>query len=224
MSRNGKKIVALIPLRGGSKSIKKKNIKKIAGKPLCEWVLNAALGSSCIDEVYVSTESNEIKTIVKKINNNIHVIDRPDSLAQDESSTEDVMIHFMNNVDFDILLTLQATSPLTTSGDIDAAIDKYIASDLDSLVTVVRTKRFIWTDDGKPVNYNPAHRPRRQEFDGILVENGAFYITARNILKEKHCRLGGKIGIFEMREETFYEIDEPVDWDIVEKLLLTKDN
>ena len=216
------RIVALVPLRGGSKGIKKKNIKLIAGKPLCEWGLNGALQSKYIDDVYVSTDSEEIKSVVTSISSKIKIIDRPKKLALDETSTEDVLTHFSSLVDFDILITIQVTSPLTTCLDLDAAINQYIDNKCDSMVTVVRSKRFLWTDKGEPVNYIPRHRPRRQDFDGVLVENGAFYITSQKILLEENCRLGGNICVYEMNEETFYEIDEPADWEIVQMLLEKK--
>ena len=90
---------------------------------------------------------------------------------------------------------------------------------LDSLLSAVRTKRFFWQDDASPINYDPLHRPRRQDFAGTLMENGAFYITRRTILEQYRCRLGGRIGIHEMPERNALEIDEPEDWARVEALL-----
>lgn len=215
------KTVALIPLRGGSKSILRKNIKLLAGKPLCYWVCYAASQAKGIDTVYVSTDDAEIRDTVLSLGLGIKIIDRPAEFAQDTSSTESVMLHFMEEVpDFDLLITLQATSPLTTSEDIDNAINHFSKNNLDSLLTAVRTKRFFWTEGGKAINYDYLNRPRRQDFDGFMMENGAFYITKKNILKDKKNRLGGKIGVFEMREETAIEIDEPLDWYILEKLIL----
>ena len=93
-------IVALIPLRGGSKSIPQKNIKKIAGKPLFAWVLEAAVNAKLIDEVYVSTDSKDIKTAVKNTGLAVTVIDRPFKFATDEATTESVIKHFMNHISF----------------------------------------------------------------------------------------------------------------------------
>jgi len=213
------KIVALVPLRGGSKSIPKKNIKEICGKPLCEWVLQAAVGSSLIDKVYISTDSAEIRDVVENLGLGVTVIDRPREIASDEASTEAVMLHFMSQVDFEQVVTIQATSPLLKSHDIDTALIQFKQEALDSMVSAVRTKRFFWADDGTPINYIPSQRPRRQEFKGTLMENGAFYVTTRDILSNDNCRLGGKIGVFEMSESTAYEIDEPSDWAIVSNQL-----
>jgi YrbI family 3-deoxy-D-manno-octulosonate 8-phosphate phosphatase len=215
-------IVALIPLRGGSKSIPLKNIKCIAGKPLCLWVLEAVSHSKLVDNIYVSTNSNEITNVVSKSGLPVKILKRDPMLATDTASTESVMLDFMDKVNFNILITLQATSPLTTTEDIDSAIKYFLENNYDSLVSGVRVKKFFWSDDNKPVNYNPAKRPRRQEFNGWIMENGAFYLTKRDILENQKCRLGGKIGTYEMSAETSFEIDEPDDWNIVENILLKK--
>jgi CMP-N-acetylneuraminic acid synthetase len=214
------KILALIPLRGGSKSIKNKNIKTIAGKPLCEWVLMSALNSKLIEKVYVSTDSERIKNVVNNIDSRINIIDRPEEYSTDESSTESVMQHFQMNIDFDFLVTIQATSPLLESKHIDLALKHFFDNGYDSLLSVVRTKRFFWTKEGEAINYEPESRPRRQDYDGIFMENGAFYITSKDMLNKTGSRLSGSIGLYEMPAETGLEIDEPLDWHIVEKQLV----
>lgn len=219
MTNNIFNTVALIPLRGGSKSIPLKNVKEIGGKPLCAWVIEAATKTKSIDQVFVSTDSTVIKNVVESLNLGVIVIDRPGKYAEDDSTTESVMLHFLEQVQFNNLVTIQATSPLVTSQQLDEAIDMFINKGLDSLLTAVLTKRFYWNLDGKPLNYQPTKRPRRQEFDGTYVENGAFYITKAEILQKYQCRLGGQIGIYEMPEESFVEIDEPSDWNYVSKLL-----
>jgi sialic acid synthase len=214
------KIVALIPLRGGSKSIPLKNIKLIAGEPLCYWSIEAAKKSGCFDEIWVSTDHPEIKAVALSLG--AKVLDRPAKFASDTASTESVMLHFMSKVNFDILVTLQATSPLTSASDIKSAFSKFNKGKFDSLLTVVESKRFFWNKKGESLNYDYMKRPRRQDFKGSLMENGAFYITKRDVLKKYKNRLGGKIGIYKMSEKTAYEIDEELDWIIVEQLLENK--
>ncbi len=219
----GKRIVALVPLRGGSKSIPRKNIRPIAGKPLCGWILEALLDVKEIDEVYISTDDDEIAKVAQTISSEVHILKRPIELATDDASTESVMFHFADQVDFDVLITAQATSPLTTQQDINRGLDIFFKGGYDSLLTGVREKRFYWTDKGRtasPVNYDYRERPRRQDFEGWVMENGAFYITTRSILLETQCRLGGKIGMLEMDQKTGVEIDELSDWEVVESLLL----
>lgn len=212
-------LVALVPLRGGSKSIPKKNIRTIAGKPLCAWVLEAACACSRIDQVWVSTDSSEIRETVESLGLGVRVLDRPAALAADDSSTEDVMLHFAEAIPFETLCTIQATSPLLSAGDLDEAIEMFERDKYDSLLSAVRTKRFFWADNFEPINYDPLNRPRRQDFSGTLMENGAFYLTRRPVLEQNACRLGGRISVFEMAEDTAVEIDEPSDWDMVTGLL-----
>jgi N-acylneuraminate cytidylyltransferase len=129
------------------------------------------------------------------------------------------MLHFAGFVPFDCLFTIQATSPLTRAADLEAAFEQFGARGLDSLLTGVRMRRFLWTTDAKPLNYDPRRRPRRQDFDGVFTENGAFYITRREVLERCECRLGGRVGIYEMDEAHAVELDEPSDWELLDRRL-----
>ncbi len=216
--------IAFIPVRGGSKSIPLKNIKEFCGKPLVYWVLNALQNTKKIDAIYVATDSNHIKKTVSSFNfPKVAVYDRNPENATDTASSESVMIEFIEKNNFhadDLFLLVQATSPLTQAKDFDNAIEKYINEKADSLVTGVRTKRFFWNKDGTAVNYDPTNRPRRQDFEGLIMENGAFYISKiSNLKKYPTTRLSGKISIYEMEEFTGTEIDEPDDWVMLEMLM-----
>lgn len=219
-------MVAFIPVRGGSKSIPLKNIKPINDRPLIYWTLDAAVDCNEIDTVIVSTDSQEIKNVVNRYESSkVRVVSRSEDVSTDTASTESVMLEFARNYDFDNIVLIQATSPLLASGDIVNGIRKFFKDNIDSVLSVVRQKRFLWedkTDIVSAINYDPLNRPRRQEFDGYLVENGAFYITTRENLLSTKCRISGNIGVVEMSEETYFEIDEPSDWTIVEGLLKKK--
>jgi N-acylneuraminate cytidylyltransferase len=219
-----KKYVALIPARGGSKSIPLKNIKKIAGKPLIYWTIEAAVNCSKIDKVYLSTDSKRIRDTASYFENEkFEIIGRSPETATDTASTESVMLEFANFHDFENIILIQATSPLLTSKDLEEAIKAFERNKADSLLSVVEQKRFIWKKSSeyfvKPLNYDPLNRPRRQDFEGYLVENGAFYITSKKLLQETECRISGNIIYYEMPGETYYEIDEPIDWEIIEEFL-----
>ena len=113
---------------------------------------------------------------------------------------------------------------MLTYNDLENALNKYEKFNYDSMLSVVNQKRFVWKKNDKnntflPVNYDYLHRPRRQEFDGYFVENGAFYITTRQNLLNSKCRLSGNIGIYEMDEYSYLEIDEISDWQIIEGIL-----
>ncbi len=219
-------VVAFIPVRGGSKSIPLKNIKPLNGRPLIYWTLDATVNCSEIDTVVVSTDSIEIKDIVEKYGSSkIKVIDRSVEVSTDTASTESVMLEFADNYNFNTIILVQATSPMLTALELSKGISKFNESNIDSVLSVVRQKRFYWEEyeNGvKPTNYDPLKRPRRQEFSGNLVENGAFYITSKSDLLKTKCRISGNIGAVEMSEETYFEIDEPSDWIIVDGLLKNK--
>lgn len=214
--------VVFIPVRGGSKSIPLKNIRPFCGQPLVYWTVKAASDCAAVGGVYVATDSKRIRDAVEALQiPKVEVISRGDETATDTASTESAMLEFARTHDFGHIILVQATSPLLTVGDLAGGIAKYEAGGYDSLLSVVRQKRFVWREmDGvaTPVNYDPQHRPRRQEMDGYLVENGAFYITRRNLLLETGCRISGSIGVYEMPEATYFEIDEPSDWSIMEQL------
>lgn len=223
--------VAFIPVRGGSKSIPLKNIKPINGKPLVYWTLKAACGCKYIDRVYVATDSDIIKNTVKSFKFDteanlfckVEVIGRSTESASDTASTEFAMIEFAKNYEFDNIVLVQATSPLLQSDDLDRGFDVFNKDGIDSVISVVPQKRFLWAYDKQgfvhPTNYDVFNRPRRQEFDAYLVENGAFYITSKEKLLKSHNRVSGNIKAVEMKEDAFFEIDEPSDWITIETLM-----
>lgn len=216
--------VAFIPLRGGSKSIPGKNIKKLAGQPMALWAIRAAAGCAGIERVYVATDDDGIASVVNAEGlPKVEVIGRSAESATDTASTESALLEFANQYVFHRVVLVQATSPLILSSDLEAALARVDSGEADSVLSVVRQKRFLWreNEDGaaEPINYDPARRPRRQDFDGFLVENGAFYITDRGRLLTSKCRLSGRIATHEMEESSYFEIDEECDWAIVDELL-----
>ena len=215
--------IAFVPVRCGSKSIIFKNIKDFCGKPLVYWCLSALQNSKNIDKIFLATDCEEIRSIVNNFSfSKVNLYDRSEENSSDSASTESVMMEFLDKNSFDdddLFLLVQATSPLTQTKDFDKALNMMKVAKSDSLLTCVRTKRFFWNDNGTPLNYNYLSRPRRQDFDGMLMENGAFYInTIRNIKVNKN-RLSGKISIYEMEEFTATEIDENDDWIVAESLM-----
>lgn len=215
--------IAFIPVRGGSKSIPMKNIKMLAGYPLVYWTAKAANGACCIDKVIIATDSEQIKEVVSSFNlPKVQIYNRNAENAQDTSSTESVMLEYIAQSDLqgdDNFFLIQATSPLLKSKHIDEMYNKLLKDKADSALSCVTNKRFFWTHNGISVNYDYRHRPRRQDFEGCLMENGACYINKiSNILKFQN-RLSGRISTYIMPEYTAVEIDEPDDFMILEKLM-----
>ncbi len=221
--------VAFIPVRGGSKSIPLKNIKEICGKPLVYWTVKAACDCKYIDKVYVASDSEKIRETVENFKTyggmfeKIEVISRSAESASDTASTEFAMLEFAENYSFDNIVLVQATSPLLQASDLDRGFEAFQTEGTDSVLSVVPQKRFHWSNNENgfafPTNYDVFHRPRRQEFDGYLVENGAFYISSRSDLIRSQNRISGNIKAVLMNEDTFFEIDEPGDWVIIEALM-----
>lgn len=218
------KTIAFIPVRGGSKSIPLKNIKNLAGKPLLHWSLGAAADCPGVDQVVVATDSDEIAKAAQALGNSkVTVYRRQAENAQDTSSTEAVMLEYLaatKSSAKDLFILVQATNPFVKSEDFSSALKQMKKEKSASLLSAVRTKRFFWNTNSKPLNYDFKKRPRRQDFDGLWMENGAFYISSVGAILKSKNRLSGKISIYEMPEISGFEIDEPNDWTICESLLL----
>lgn len=220
---NDQKVIAFIPVRGGSKSIPLKNIKPFCGKPLVCWNIEALEACGLVDEIIVATDSDEIwNTVESRQYAKTILYRRSAENACDTASTESVMIEYINYAQLskdDIFMLVQATSPLTQTEHFTEALQMYAKGGYDSILTCVRNYRFFWNEDGSSMNYDYRNRPRRQNFSGMLMENGAFYINTVGNILESGNRLSGKIGIYEMPEYTATEIDEPDDWVILENLM-----
>ncbi|MBM6945116.1 MULTISPECIES: acylneuraminate cytidylyltransferase [Bacteroides] len=216
-------VIAFIPVRGGSKSIPLKNIKPFCGKPLVCWNIEALEQCNEVDEIIVATDSDKIEeTVVAQHYNKTKVYRRSAENACDTASTESVMLEYIRYAQLpadDIFMLVQATSPLTETIHFTEALELYSKGEYDSILTCVRNYRFFWNEDGTSMNYDYKNRPRRQNFSGMLMENGAFYINKVENILESGNRLSGHIGIYEMPEYTATEIDEPDDWIVLENLM-----
>lgn len=220
---NDTKVIAFIPVRGGSKSIPLKNIKPLCGKPLVCWNIEALEECNLVDQIVVATDSDEIwNTVASNKYKKTILYRRSSENASDTASTESVMLEYINYAELDpntVFILVQATSPLTQTEHFQEALQIYSKGEYDSMLTCVRNYRFFWNEDGSSKNYDYMNRPRRQEFKGMLMENGAFYINKVGNIIESGNRLSCKIGIYEMPDYTATEIDEPDDWSIIENLM-----
>lgn len=220
------KILAIIPARGGSKGIPRKNLRILCGKPLIAYTIEAALNSKYIDRVVVSTEDEEIADVAQGYS--AEVIKRPPELADDLAPTEPSLEHVVRYMEetegyrADVIILLQPTSPLRNSQHIDEAIETFFSNKYDSLLSVCPSHAFLWKADKEKmysVNYDFRNRPRRQERELEYRENGAIYITKYDILMNGHNRLGGKIGLYIMPGKSSWEIDSEFDFWLCEHLI-----
>ncbi|MBT4345798.1 MAG: acylneuraminate cytidylyltransferase [Flavobacteriales bacterium] len=216
------KKIAFIPVRGGSKSIPKKNIKIFCGKPLIYWNLIELENCNHVDEVVVASDSEDIISVVEEFKlSKVVIYRRSNENAQDHSTSESIMLEYINFAKLDlsdVFMLVQATSPFTKSNDFSNGLK--MMNSYDTVFSCAKIKRFIWDKDCNPLNYDFKNRPRRQDFDGTFMENGAFCISLVSDIIKYNNRISGNIGICEMPEYTFVEIDEPEDWIIAERLFL----
>ncbi|MHA2217309.1 MAG: acylneuraminate cytidylyltransferase family protein [Candidatus Hodarchaeales archaeon] len=209
------KSIALIPARGGSKEIPKKNIIDLNGFPLIYYTIKSALESN-VDEVWVSTDSEEISCISKKYG--AQVITRPDELCGDVIMPDEALVHFAQQKKFDFLVFIQPTSPLLTPFYINQGLEKM--SEYDSVFGGYREHWAPeWSLENKTINWNIKHRPRRQDKKEVIIENGSFYITRRELLLESRLRYSGNIGAIEMPKSMSFQIDSYDDLEIVRRML-----
>lgn len=230
------KILCLIPARGGSKGVKRKNIKLLNGKPLLNWTIDEAKKSKYIDNIVVSTEDKEIADMVKY--NNIEVIDRPSILAEDSSSTMDVIFHTLEilekaNYKPKFLLLLQCTSPLRKVKHIDEAIEIFLNNidRADSLISVTKENNPPWwirrIDDKeylkKFIEYDKQKYTRRQDFPQVFRLNGAIYIIKIDQLyKYKDFETNRTIP-YVMDSFSSIDIDTEMDFMFAEFILKTEE-
>ena len=212
--------MALIPARGKSKRIEKKNIIDLCGQPLISYVINTAKQCDDIAEVWVSTDDDEITEVATKFG--AKVLQRPAKFAEDTSSSETALIHFSQEVDFDILVFIQATSPLTTAEQLREGVARVADGEAESSLAVCEDTRFYWNDQSghrTPVNYDLLNRPRSQDKEKWYKETGQFYITTRERLLSSRCRVSGKIDFVVVPEVYGWEIDTYEDLEVVELLM-----
>ncbi|KAM3867650.1 N-acylneuraminate cytidylyltransferase A [Diretmus argenteus] len=218
-------IAALILARGGSKGIPLKNIKMLAGVPLIGWVLRAAVDSNMFHSVWVSTDHDEIEKVAKAWGAKVHR--RSPEVSKDSSSSLDTIQEFVRlNPEIDLICNIQATSPCLHPFHVKEALQMITLQGFDSVFAVVRRHQFRWQEVKKesgemtkPLNIDPANRPRRQDWDGELCENGSFYFATRELI-EKGAIQGGKIAYYEMLPEYSVDIDVDIDWPVAEQRVL----
>lgn len=227
-----KNIIAIIPARGGSKGIPNKNIVNLAGKPLICWTIDAALKSQYIDDVFVSSDSDEILEVADKAGSNL--IKRSDELSQDDTLTVPVLQNALEiieeknpTVHYDYLILLQATSPLRSSNHIDSAFEQLISTNSTSLISVVESNhsplKSFSIENGflKGLINNEYPFMRRQDLPQTYSANGAIYIVDLASFKKDGSLLTPRCTPFVMDQDSSVDIDTLDDLLIAEKLIAT---
>lgn len=221
----GKKFIAVIPARGGSKGIPHKNIALVQGRPLIDYTIQTAKQSQYLDAVYVSTDDSEIADTAAACG--AQIIMRPPELASDTSKTIDAMIHALNQVKderFDYVVLLQATQPLRLPEHIDGAIEKMCKEHLSSLLSISPARNHpillrSMEESGKlkPLLHTSS-TVRRQDFQQFYVVNGSIYINKVSEISQNTSFNDNEYGYF-MDTEYDLDIDEPYDLFLMEQII-----
>ena len=227
---NGKRILGLIPARGGSKGVPGKNIKLLAGKPLIAWTIKQAKSSKYIDEVIVSTDDEEIRDISRKCGAEVPFL-RPKELAQDNSKIVDVILHLVewfdtNNEKFDMIAMLQPTSPLRSPRDINTAVELLFTKNAQAIISMCEVEHNpLW------VNTLPGNRclkdflkeeavnKNRQELRTFYWPNGAIYLFYCDYIRRQRSFWGNETYAYIMPRERSIDIDDEIDFEFAELLL-----
>jgi CMP-N,N'-diacetyllegionaminic acid synthase len=213
-----KNILAIIPARGGSKRVPRKNLKLIHKIPLVGHAINHAKDSKYINEIIVSTDDPEIAQVSE--NYGARIIDRPEELSHDNTPREadNILIQVTNDLEskgeiIDIIVLLYPTAPLRKTEKIDEAIELIINGGCDSVLSLVEDQGYYWRLDKnestlKPYNYDPNNRiPSVMHSFKQFKENKAIYVFTRDLLVKTRCRLGGKIGHVTMSALDSIDVD-----------------
>ena len=204
---------SIIPARGGSKGIYNKNIIDFCGKPLIAWTIQQCLSSKYVSNVWVTSDSQEILDVAEKYG--AKTIRRPDDISGDLASSELAWIHavevIQKDMEIDLVLAPQVTSPLREVKDIDSAIELFKKEKYDSMFSAsVAEDLFFWEESNTgfdSVNYDYKNRKRRQDFKEQIIENGSFYLFKPEVIQREGNRFGGKIGFSKMKFWKMLEID-----------------
>lgn len=226
------KILGIIPARGGSKGVPRKNIKLLAGKPLLQYTSDIAKESNFLTDFIISSDDSEILEVASKLNIEVPFV-RPKELSDDRSSSIDVVIHAIEELEkqnrfYDAVCLLQPTSPFREKGFIDLAIQKFINKNTDSLISVLKVPHEYnphWTfeqDNNGNLRISTGEEniiKRRQDLPNAYFRDGSIYLTKVNVIKNQESFYGKSITFIESNPDFYCNIDTLKDWEVAENLV-----
>ncbi|MEW2459566.1 acylneuraminate cytidylyltransferase [Microbacterium sp. K41] len=207
--------VAIIPARGGSKQIPRKNLERVGGVPLVARAVHAATAAAGIDAVVVSTDDDEIAAVAETAG--ARIVRRPAELSGDTASSEAAILHALDELErrgesFAVVAFVQATSPFVPSVELSAAVEAVREGTADSAFAAVETYGFLWRTgpdgEAEALNHDASHRPRRQDREPHHLETGAFYVFRADGFRRSRHRFFGRTRIIAVPEWSAIEIDD----------------
>jgi len=224
--------LAIIPARGGSRGIPGKNIRPVGGKPLLAYTIADALRAPSITRVVVSTDDAAIARVAREYG--AEVVHRPTDISGDTATSESALLHTLDHLrdsegyEPELVVFLQATSPLRARDEVQHAIDELVSAGADSLFSACPVHGFVWRLERQPgskpqsFSYDHRNRPRRQDAPEDFIENGSIYVFRPCVLRESGNRLGGRIAVHRMDVLDSFQVDEPGDLELIEQLLAVR--
>lgn len=223
-------VLGIIPARGGSKGLKRKNLRLLNGRPLIDYTIEAALGSKMLTHILVTSEDEEILGHASTLE--VEIQQRPQEHATDTAGVDKLLIFTVlefekkHQIKVDLVVLLYPTAPLRTSKVIDGCLTTFEEGSYDSLLTLYEDDKYLWKLDGviaQPTNYNPVKRaPRQLEGWNQYAEDKSVYVMKRDLLIDTGCRLGGKIGYYLIDPLTAIDIDDERDLKLADLILKSK--
>ena len=217
-----KKIAAIVPMRHSSERVPGKNYRDFAGKPLYHHVIQSLLACRAITEVVIDTDSPVILEDAAKHFPQVRLLERPEHLRAGEIPMNDVLLHSVRQLSADFFLQTHSTNPLLSADSVQRAVDTFLAQFpiYDSLFTVTRLQTRLWDQLGRAVNHNPNILLRTQDLPPVYEENSCLYIFSRDILEQKHNRIGDRPFLLEIPALEAQDIDVELDFLVAEFLYL----
>lgn len=221
MSEARSQIVALVPMRHHSERVPGKNYRPLAGRPLYTYILETLTACSELAEIVVDTDSPRIQEGVAERFPHVRIIDRPPHLTGGEVPMNDVLAHDVSQVQAEFYLQTHSTNPILKPETVRRALSTFLDAypDCDSLFSVTRLQTRLWSEEGEPLNHDPAVLLRTQDLPPIFEENSCLYIFERDSFLARGNRIGASPLLFELDRAEAWDIDEEIDFQVVDCLV-----
>ena len=212
-------IAAIVPMRHESERVPGKNYRRLGDRPLFHHIVETLLAVPAISTVLIDTDSELIKDGARQNFSTVRILDRPEHLRDGLVPMNDVLLHDVRQIGADLYLQTHSTNPLLRSDTVAAAIERYLdAADRDSLFGVTRLQTRLWGEDGEPINHDRNVLMRTQDLPPVFEENSCLYLFTRDTLERRGNRIGERPILFEIPRDEAWDIDEEVDFQVVEAL------
>lgn len=214
------RIAAFVPMRHSSERVQGKNYRPLAGRPLFHHIVGALFGCPHIDEVVIDTDSDHIAADAREAFPEVRVIMRPEAIRGGDVPMNTVLLHDISQVPADLYVQTHSTNPLLRAATITRAIEAFLGDreQYDSLFTVTPLQTRLYTADGRPLNHDPAVLLRTQDLPPVMEENSCLYVFTGETLRRGGNRIGEHPLLYPLSPEEAWDIDEEIDWTVVEAL------